>query len=119
MQRLNRFLSTGQKVMSVENVIRSKLQEAFAPSHLEVINESYKHNVPKGSETHFKVVVVSKTFESKSPLQRHRLVNGALAEELKTGVHALSMQTFAPEQWNSAGESKVTKTPPCMGGSSL
>lgn len=48
----------------VEKTIREKITSALDPVHLEVINESYMHNVPRGSETHFKVVVVSKKFEN-------------------------------------------------------
>lgn len=47
---------------SIEDSIHNKLQEKLGPSHLEIINESFMHNVPKGAETHFKVVVVSEKF---------------------------------------------------------
>lgn len=57
----------------VQGQITTKLQNAFKPVHLEVINESYKHKVPKGSETHFKVVVVSEAFQDKSLLDRHSI----------------------------------------------
>ena len=50
----------------VENSIIEKITKALSPVHLEVINESYMHNVPKGSESHFKVIVVSKEFENVS-----------------------------------------------------
>ena len=66
----------------VEGRITSKLEAAFSPTHLEVLNESDAHNVPRGSETHFKVIVVSEGFAGVGPLDRHRLVNGALADEL-------------------------------------
>lgn len=46
----------------------------------------------------FNVIIVSSEFEGKSILQRHRLVNTALAEELKT-IHAFSQKTYTPEQW--------------------
>ena len=62
------------------------------PSHLDVINESFMHNVPRGSETHFKVVVVSNRFDQESLLKRHRLINEVLQEELQGSVHALSIQ---------------------------
>lgn len=48
----------------IENAITQALTENLSPVHLEVINESYMHNVPKGAETHFKVLVVSSRFES-------------------------------------------------------
>lgn len=51
----------------VEHSIRGKLQSALKPLHCDVINESYMHSVPKDSETHFKVIVVSEQFD-KQPL---------------------------------------------------
>lgn len=48
---------------TIANAIKSKLQTALETKHLEIINESYMHNVPKGAETHFKVVVVSDKFD--------------------------------------------------------
>ena len=56
----------------VELSIESKILAAFSPMHFEIHNESYKHNVPAGSESHFKVVVVSNSFEGISLIQRHR-----------------------------------------------
>lgn len=50
-------------VAAVAGAIRAKLQAALQATHLDVINESYMHNVPKGAETHFKVVVVSDKFD--------------------------------------------------------
>jgi len=98
----------------VQSSIESKLQAAFAPTFLEVVNESSGHNVPKGSESHFKVVVVSDEFRSKSPIERHRSVNSILEDELIT-VHALSIVAKTPEQW--ARKSAVDPSPKCMGGS--
>lgn len=46
----------------VQYSIRKKLEESLKPTHLEILNESYMHNVPKGAETHFKVVIVSDKF---------------------------------------------------------
>lgn len=48
----------------IETAIRSTLSDNLNPIHLEVINESYMHNVPKGAETHFKVLIVSEKFEN-------------------------------------------------------
>eukprot|EP00128_Syssomonas_multiformis_P002852 Colp12_sorted_trinity150504_noHs@32461 len=99
----------------VQEKIKAKLAEAFEPSHLEVLNESYMHSVPKGSETHFKVVVVSNKFESAQLIQRHRMVNKVLKEELASGVHALSIHAKTPAQWEASNT--VDKSPNCMGGS--
>ena len=101
---------------SVANAITEKLREGFAPAHLEVINESHMHSVPKNSETHFKVVVVSEGFAGKSLVARHRAVNDALAAELAAGVHALSIQAPTPEQWVARGGA-VPASPRCLGGS--
>ena len=93
--------------------VHDKLSAAFTPLQLEVVNESYKHNVPAGSESHFKVLVVSTLFEGTKPLARHRMINSVLELELKT-IHALSIQARTPDQW--AADSTISGTPPCLGG---
>ncbi|KAF2365666.1 BolA protein [Trinorchestia longiramus] len=98
----------------VAQKIRENLDRAFAPSHLEVINESHMHNVPKGSETHFKVVVISSAFHSLPLIKRHRLVNSALSNELASGVHALSILAKTPEQWSP--DEVTESSPACRGG---
>jgi len=100
----------------IRDAIHDALVEAFAPTVLEVINESNNHSVPRGSETHFKVVVVSEGFAGLSPVARHRAVNKALAAQLAAGVHALSIQAFTPPQWVERG-GVVPPSPPCLGGS--
>lgn len=86
--------------MGMESTIREKLEGAFAPTHLEVINESHLHAGHRGSpgtgESHFRVAITSAAFAGKSRLERHRLVNATLASELKGKVHALALQTYAP-----------------------
>ncbi len=67
--------------ISVYDRILSKLTQELSPIKVDVINESYKHNVPEGSETHFKVLIVSHKFEDKKPIDRHRLVNQILSQE--------------------------------------
>jgi BolA protein len=54
--------------------ISQKLASEFTPTHLDIINESHMHSVPKGSETHFKVVVISDKFQKMSLLEKHRAV---------------------------------------------
>lgn len=100
----------------IEDAIHDALVTEFEPSALEVINESGSHNVPRGSETHFKVVVVSERFAGKSPVARHRAVNKTLAAQLAGGVHALSIQAWTPEQWHERG-GVIPPSPPCLGGS--
>ncbi|XP_068180405.1 bolA-like protein 1 [Antennarius striatus] len=99
----------------VERAIRTKLTEALKPDYLEVHNESHMHAVPPGSESHFRVLVVSSQFEGLPLIKRHRLVNDALKEELNTCVHALAIQVKTPDQWGS--NPTLAKSPPCMGGS--
>jgi BolA family transcriptional regulator, general stress-responsive regulator len=93
--------------------IHTKLTEHFAPLHLEVLNESHRHNVPPNSETHFKVVIVSDKFDGLRLLARHRAVNTLLADELAGPVHALSIHTYVPSEWQ--GEGQVPGTPNCRG----
>lgn len=99
----------------IQQSIESKLTETFSPVHLEVWNESYMHSVPRGSETHFKVLVVSDHFKGLSIIQRHRAINTCLAYELKNGVHALSIVARTNEQHQQTPE--VSKSPACLGGS--
>lgn len=102
--------------MSVQATIEQKLNQAFAPSFLEVINESNNHNVPPGSESHFKVTVVTTEFEGKRLLQRHRAINQTLADELAGPVHALAMHTYTPDEWQKENQTSP-ESPNCMGGS--
>lgn len=101
--------------VSTQDTITTKLRAALAPLHLDVENESSKHNVPKGSETHFKVLVVSAAFEGKGLVDRHRLIHELLRDELRSGVHALSLRALAPAQW-TAEPAQAFRTPPCLGG---
>ena len=85
--------------MSVEDAIREKLTEAFAPAHLEVANESHLHSghaaSPETGESHFRVTIVSDRFEGTSRVERHRLVNEVLAAELAGPVHALAIEAVS------------------------
>ncbi len=98
----------------MQQTITDKLQQAFSPEHLEVINESHMHNVPEGSESHFKVVLVSDEFQGKMLIARHRLVNKALETELNSGIHALALHTMTMQEWFDKGNAPAS--PPCLGG---
>jgi len=80
--------------------ITDKLSKALAPEHLEVTDESHQHHGHagwrEGGETHFRVQIVSAAFSGRTRLERHRLVNAALADELAGGVHALAIVARAP-----------------------
>lgn len=101
--------------MTVEDTIARKLADRFDLAHLEVANESGGHNVPAGSETHFRVVLVSDAFDGLRLLARHRAVNEALADELAGDVHALAIHTYTPAEWQARFGS-APLSPPCLGG---
>ena len=86
------------------------------PLHLDVENESRMHNVPAGSETHFKVLVVSAGFDGLSLIDRHRRVQDLLRDELRSGLHALTIRALTPAQWEAEGAAGF-RSPPCLGGS--
>ena len=99
--------------MSMQQQIEIKIQQAFVPSYLEVINESHMHRVAPGAESHFKVVLVSEQFVGQRPLARHRAINAILAAELADGIHALALHTYTPEEWSQRGS--APRTAPCVG----
>lgn len=86
--------------MSRDARMREALMIALEPQRLDVINDSEKHaghrSSPGTGESHYTVLVVSPRFAGKSRLERHRLVNEALAGELKGGLHALAIKAYAP-----------------------
>ena len=93
--------------MTVKETIREKLAKTFAPSSLTVENESAKHASHAGArdhlghatgESHFRVMVVSETFQGKSLVERHRLINTALKDELAGPVHALAIRALTPAE---------------------
>ena len=100
--------------MSVQHTVERKLHQAFAPEHLEVVNESGAHNVAPGSESHFKVVIASARFAGASPVARHRMVYATLGEELAAGVHALALHAYSPEEWRAVASAPAS--PACRGG---
>ncbi|MCH2184997.1 BolA family transcriptional regulator [Myxococcota bacterium] len=84
--------------------IESKLREHLGATHVEVIDESHLHAGHVGAQSgggHFRVTVVSDRFEGLSTLQSQRLVFQALAEEMQTEIHALSMSTFTVNEWSA------------------
>jgi BolA protein len=88
--------------MSVADTIRRKLTERFAPVRLDLVDESERHAGHMGArpegETHFALTIVSAAFAGMSRVARQRLVYEALAAELGSRVHALSLTTLTPEE---------------------
>ncbi len=91
---------------SIARRIREKLNAAFAPLSLEVIDDSRRHlghasmrglgKAAQAGETHFTVKMVSEAFKGKNRIDRHRMVNAALHAEIADGVHALAIEAKAP-----------------------
>lgn len=98
----------------VEEKIIEKLTSAFSIHHLAVENESHMHNVPPGSESHFKVVLVSDDFLNKNKVKQHQAVYQVLADELAGPIHALALHTYNVDQWSSMVQ--APNSPDCLGG---
>jgi len=85
----------------VGKTLEAKLQAAFSPVSLQVIDESSQHQGHTGArpdgESHFRVKIVAAAFKSKSRVEQHRMINQVLALELKERVHALAIEAAAPK----------------------
>ena len=99
-----------QKQQLIENIVREKL----SPEYLELVNESYMHSVPQGSESHFKLVLVSAQFSELRSVARHQKIYAALGEVMQQ-IHALALHTYTPEEWQAQGVAPAS--PQCLGGS--
>ena len=99
-------------MMNRADRIEAVLGSALPLLHLEVANERHGHHVPAGSETHFKVVLVSTDFAQQSRVARHRRVNALLADEFAAGMHALAIHTYTPAEWQ-ARHGEAPMSPPC------
>ncbi len=88
--------------MTVAEIIREKLEAAFAPSRLVIEDDSHKHRGHAGHrpgvETHFNVVIVSGAFEGVTRVARHRMVTAALAAEIGNPIHALALKVLTPDE---------------------
>lgn len=86
--------------MSAETDMRERLMVALEPTRMDLINESHLHaghaSSPGTGESHFRLLIVSPAFAGRSRLERHRLVNDALADLLRHRVHALAIKAYAP-----------------------
>ncbi len=103
--------------MTIQSSIEEKLLSAFSPLHLDVVNESNQHNVAPGSESHFKVIIVTSEFEGDRLIKRHRAVNAVLAIELAEHIHALALHTYTEKEWNDYYADNTPLSPNCLGGS--
>ncbi len=100
--------------MSMQQIIHDKLNGAFRPDFLRVENESRNHNVPVGSESHFKITLVTDQFMDLTLINRHRQVHEVLDHELKQ-IHALALHTMTNDEWADKNM-LVNDSPLCQGG---
>ena len=98
--------------MELTNLINSKLKAACQPEHMELINESHMHAGP-ATESHFKLIMVSRQFSELKLLKRHQLVYKILQEELAGPVHALALHLLTPDEWKT--QNLVPDSPQCSG----
>ncbi|VFP79810.1 BolA family protein [Candidatus Erwinia haradaeae] len=85
---------------TIHKNIEEKLQMNFSPVYLEIKNESKLHHRSlMNIESHFNVLIVSKSFNNKNLLTRHREIYGALKKELSNSIHALSLKSYSFEEW--------------------
>jgi len=103
--------------MSREQRIHDVVTADLAPVHLQVVNESHNHSVPANSETHFNVVVVSAAFEGMNRVKRQRHMNQLLQAEFDAGLHALTLKTWTPAEFEANGGVIENVSPDCLGGS--
>ena len=97
--------------MTIQSHIEKKLSEYFKSDYIKVINESFMHQAAEGAESHFKVIIVSPLFLNKSLLERHRIVQDLLQEDIKK-IHALSLMTKTPKEWQDE-KMEIRKSPAC------
>ena len=100
--------------MDMENSIKTKVRQDLAPAHFEIINESHRHAGP-ATDSHFKLILVSDTFEGLSPVKRHQRLYRLLADEMAGPVHALALHLYTPQEWQTQ-EQGAPASPNCRGG---
>lgn len=101
--------------MSRKQRIHDALSLKLKPDSLIIEDESHRHNVPEGAETHFKVTAVCSIFENLNRVARHRMINNLLAHEFDAGLHALSLHLYTPSEWLKK-TNPVPPSPACRDG---
>jgi len=96
---------------SLQTLIEQRLKQKLNPAELRIVNESWMHK--KGSETHFKAVIVSDSFKGKLPVQRQRMVYKELTDVWSKGLHSLSVVAKTTQEWSTSEE--VLESPSCRG----
>ena len=83
----------------IQDTIKKTLIKEFNPSVLKIVNESYMHSVPKNAETHFKLVIVSDSFNNVSQVKRHQIIYKSL-EDIMNQIHALSINSYDEAEYS-------------------
>ena len=99
----------------IQDQVEQRLNEHFSPFFSEIVNESHMHNVPPGSESHFKVTLVSDAFADLRLVKRHQAVYRVLQPLIGSPIHALALHTYTESEWSERNGSP--DSPNCMGGS--
>lgn len=99
--------------MDVQETISQKLNQAFSPEHIDILNESHMHAGP-ATDSHFKLTLVSDDFSGKRPVARHQSVYAVLAKEMEGPVHALALHLYTPDEWQQRLQ-QVPASPNCAG----
>ena len=102
--------------MSRKQRIHDALIAELKLDTLLIDDESHRHNVATGAESHFKIVAVSDTFENLNRVARHRLVNTLVAAEFNAGLHALSLHLYTPSEWCHRENQAAPASPACRNG---
>ena len=99
--------------MTTTDSINAKVKDTLAPRHFELLNESHMHAGP-ASDSHFKLVVVSDTFNGMARVKRHQLLYKVLHDELQGPVHALALHTYTQQEWEQLNRA-APLSPACAG----
>ena len=98
----------------IQDQVEQRLTEHFSPFFAEIVNESHMHSVPPGSESHFKVTLVSDVFAGLRLVKRHQEVYRILQSLMGSPIHALALHTYTESEWSERNGSP--DSPNCMGG---
>lgn len=98
----------------IQEQIEQRINDSIDVHFMTLENESGMHNVPVGSESHFKLVLVSDVFENKRLVQRHQLIYSILSNEMPH-FHALAMHLYTCQEWDDRTKSAPI-SPQCQGG---
>lgn len=104
--------------MSRRDRIEHLIKAAMPVVHLEILDESHQHS-GNGQESHLRLILVSDRFSGLSRILRQKTIYQLVDAELKTGLHALTMRIFTPDEWKSQGGVDTSQSPPCFGGSKV